>query len=123
MAEELARLAEEFRTLPPRDRRAVLKSLSPFERSKLAILLERDVPAGEPSETVSPWLKERLREAEDGAGASGGGKMTPATRQALLRLAPDLGVGLDRAEPGEAPDRRSLLGAVGDLLLAGRPRR
>lgn len=122
------RLTRDLRALPRRERRAVLESLSEAERSSLATLLagaaKGPQPAGEKGlELLSAWLRARLE--EDDAPSPGESErrwtMTASTR---LLLRQSVRAMLERnAAARQGPGRRSLAGAVGDLLMrkGGRP--
>lgn len=113
-----AGLAKELAALSGRDRRAVLRALSPAERHRLGALLEAKAgegpaPNAEAFAPFSPWLAERLREARDAAPAAGG-RMTPAVRRLLLEAARAPAAA---REPDREPARAgSLLDAIGGLF-------
>lgn len=117
----LAALAADLEALPGRERRAVLRALTPAERTRLEILLEarHEAPArgGGPADgfdRYSPWLAVRLRSAQ----ANAADAMTPAARRLLLQSAKDPAAA---AAPAARPARgASLLDALGGLVARRR---
>ena len=121
-AESLAGLAEELGALSGRQRRAVLKELSPFERAQAIALIEANVAdrASKPDYSpFSPWLARHLAE-----GRSDERGLTPASRELLAETAAAI---VDTAGPAAAASvvrrPRSLAGVVADALSRRRARR
>lgn len=119
-ADSLAALAEDLRALTDRERRAVLAALSPFERAQVEALLDAAAapasaePAAPDYSRFSPWLARHL-----GADSKGGDRnLTSATRQLLAQASGELAGAkpVPAAVPAPAPRRRSLAGAVAQLL-------
>lgn len=123
--DSLEALACDLRALPAGDRRAILSSLSAFERAKMSILLQQvdarvDAgPARDPDfRQFSPWLAAHLRQArsETGDGAATH-NVTPATRRLLVRIGDEKASSLPVHVPAESEPRRTLMGALAALLL------
>jgi len=131
--ETLLDLVGELRALPAKQRQAVLESLGPGERSRMMALLNRRSPetapvpaavAEPPSDGLSLWLAERVREARGGADGEGASSMTAATRHLLVKVAGTTTVrtAAVQAPVPFSPPARSLLEAVSDMLLPRRAR-
>jgi hypothetical protein len=118
-ADTLAGLADDLRALSPRERRAVLAALSPYERAQVAALIDETAipapaqPAAPDYSRFSPWLARHLTADAEGAGDR---NLTAATRRLLAEAAAELGPAPSRQAGEPAPKRRSLAEAVGQLL-------
>lgn len=126
----LSSLRTELQALPVRHRRAVLKALSPSERSQVLSLLEPERQPAPPPESDagtqdnlldahSAPIAGRLQSAQAGAPPPGARwKMTPAAQAHLLVCAEALRDLRQGSRPPAAPRGRSLLGALGGWISA-----
>jgi hypothetical protein len=121
-ADTLAGLATELRGLSGRDRRAVFKALSPFERAQAEALLEASGPAprAEPDLSgFSPWLAKHVLAAH---GNEDGRNLTPATRGLLAEVAGAAARGRASSRAAATPRPRSLADALVHFLMPGAAR-
>lgn len=111
----LAALAADLRGLAPRQRRAVLASLTPFERARVAVLIESSLEEQPDAfAALSPWLALRFRESA--AGDPRAQSLTPATVALLASVATGFSsAALTRESEAPAPPR-SLFGVVAGLF-------
>jgi hypothetical protein len=123
----LASLASDLLALTARDRRAILASLTKFERTRIEAILEREAARAKDGPNsvspefagFSPWLAARLRQANDRTGdVRFGACLTDTTREAMLDLADRFEArDLHEKALGPAPgERKSLFGAIGGLF-------
>lgn len=126
-SDSLESLIRDLQAMPPRAREAILRSLTQAERQTLADyagsgLTQRDEADG--SGRFSPWLATRIRQARSGDTMNPLDRMTPGTREALLRNVDDMISGDRPRGPRPAPSSgRSLLDAFGGFLSTrGAPR-
>ena len=112
-------LAADLRALAPRQRSAVLASLTGFERARVRALLESSLEEEKPDAyaSLSPWLAERFRQAASGDAAAH--LLTPATASLMTSVtAASAAAAPGPAEP--APPPRTLFGVIAGLLGARR---
>jgi len=125
-SDSLESLARELEAMPPRARRAILRSLTPAEREMFADRASDDsVSSDEPTadlERFSPRLAlliERARAATTDNHPDG---MTSASRQALLRSVDAITGSARTPAFGLGAANRSLLDAMGGFLSPRRAR-
>jgi hypothetical protein len=126
--DSLANVLDDLQAMTPRDRRAVLRSLTPAERDMLGATLDQapapEDPLREGGQLFSPWLAACLHRARSDSSSDGAtGRMTAASRQALIRSAEAI-EGSQRPEGNAATGTgRSLFDAVNGMLSPrkGRP--
>ncbi|MFA6114583.1 MAG: hypothetical protein WC729_11340 [Sphingomonas sp.] len=123
-SESIESLALELAAMAPRARAAILRSLSSVERQMLASGGDGSPRASESigADRFSPWLAMLIEQARAGPNGGEAGRLTTATRQALLRSADGIS-GNDRPRgSGQGATGRSLFDAMGGFLSPRRVR-
>jgi len=126
-SDSLESLINDLQAMPPRARRAILRSLTTAEREALADYAgsgSTQLAEADGTGRFSPWLASRIRQARNGGALDPLDHMTAATREALLRGVDDM-IGRERPRaPRSSPaSGRSLFDAFGGFLSPrGAPR-
>lgn len=119
VSDTLASLAQELEAMPPRARRAILRSLTSAEREMLATRAQDGAVSPHESATdadrFSPWLALLVQQARTGMEGQEAARMTAASRQLLVRSADAISGSAQPPGTHQLPGR-SLFDAMGGFL-------